>query len=178
MKINGFRNSSFLIRWGTFSSIRRSVLHGHGCKQKHNTTKGNTGRVIPQVVSHILPTAAARVRSKVKSRGIYGGQNDTGEGFLWVLRFPLAILIPPNAPYSSIIWGWYSRPISGRRTKSIQSHPTKAKVKKRQHRLSRISRMDSNRVPNLGLQFKPERFRDIENLFRSWPWSGNKLQSV
>jgi hypothetical protein len=30
---------------------------------------------------------------------------------------PLTILIPPNAPYPSIIRDWYNKPISGRRTK-------------------------------------------------------------
>jgi hypothetical protein len=57
---------------------------------------------------------------------ICGGQSGTGVGFLRVLRFPLPILIPPTAPHSlsSIIRGWYSRPISGRRTKWTQSHPT------------------------------------------------------
>jgi hypothetical protein len=45
-------------------------------------------------------------------------------GFLRVLRFPLPI-IPPTAPHSaSIIRGWYNRPVSGRRTKWTQSHPT------------------------------------------------------
>jgi hypothetical protein len=39
--------------------------------------------------------------------------------------FPLPILILPTAPHSSssIIRGWYHRPVSGRRTKWIQSHP-------------------------------------------------------
>jgi hypothetical protein len=41
---------------------------------------------------------------------ICGGQNGTGARFVRVLRFPLPILIPPNAPYSSIIRGWYNRP--------------------------------------------------------------------
>jgi hypothetical protein len=48
-------------------------------------------------------------------------------GSLRALRFPLPILIPPNAPHSSIIWGWYNRPNSGRRTKWTQSHTTKNK---------------------------------------------------
>jgi hypothetical protein len=33
--------------------------------------------------------------------GICGGQSGTRAGFLQVLRYPLPILIPPNAPYSS-----------------------------------------------------------------------------
>jgi hypothetical protein len=49
----------------------------------------------------------------VRSCGICDGQSGTGEGFLRVLRFPLPIFIPPTAPHSSssIIWGWYNRPV-------------------------------------------------------------------
>jgi hypothetical protein len=53
------------------------------------------------MVSRRLPTAAARDRPQARSCGIRGGQSGTGRGFLRVLRFPLLILIPPNAPYSS-----------------------------------------------------------------------------
>jgi hypothetical protein len=70
------------------------------------------GRAIAQAVSRWLRTAAARVRSRVWSSGICGGQSGAGTGFLWVLRFPLPIFIPPIAPQSPspIIWGWYNRP--------------------------------------------------------------------
>jgi hypothetical protein len=73
------------------------------------------GRAIAQVVSRRLPTAAARVQARVRSRGICGGQSGTRVGFLRVLRFPLPILIPPTAPHSSssIIRDWYNRPNCG-----------------------------------------------------------------
>jgi hypothetical protein len=58
------------------------------------------GRAIPQAVSHWLPTAAARVRARVWSSGICGGQSGAGTGFLRVLRFPLPIFIPPNSASS------------------------------------------------------------------------------
>jgi hypothetical protein len=50
--------------------------------------------------SRWLPTAAARVRARVWSSGIYGGQSGAGAGFLRVLWFPLPIFIPPNSPSS------------------------------------------------------------------------------
>jgi hypothetical protein len=58
-------------------------------------------RVIAQAVSRRLPTAAASVRSHIRSFGICGWQSDNGIGFLRVLRFPLPILTPPTAPHSS-----------------------------------------------------------------------------
>jgi hypothetical protein len=84
-------------------------------------------RAIARAVSRRLPTAAARVRARVRSCRIFSGQSDTGAGFLRVLRFPLPIRIPPTAPHpsSSIIWGWYNRPNGDWSTKWTQSHPTK-----------------------------------------------------
>jgi hypothetical protein len=82
------------------------------------------GRAITQAVSRRLPTAA-RVRAQVRSCGNCGGQSGTWADFLRLLRFLLPILIPPNAPQStSIIRGWYKRPVSGRCTKWTQSHLT------------------------------------------------------
>jgi hypothetical protein len=71
------------------------------------------GRAVAQAVSRWLPTAAARVRTRVWSCGICGGQSGVGTGFLRVLRFPLSIFIPPISPQSpsSIIWGWYNRSV-------------------------------------------------------------------
>jgi hypothetical protein len=66
------------------------------------------GRATAQAVSRRFPTVAARVRARVRSYGICGGQIRTGAGFLRVLRFPLTIVITPIAPQSSssIILGW------------------------------------------------------------------------
>jgi hypothetical protein len=93
------------------------------------------GRALAQAVSRRLPTAAARVRAQFRSCGICGGQNDTGAGFLRVLRFPLSVLIPPTAPHSSSITrGWYNRPVSGRRTKwTVSPHNKKLKKEKTKH---------------------------------------------
>jgi hypothetical protein len=60
----------------------------------------NLGRAIAQAVSRWIPTAAARVRSRVWSSGICGGQSGAVAGFFRVLRFPLPIFIPPNSPSS------------------------------------------------------------------------------
>jgi hypothetical protein len=79
------------------------------------TTNTATGRAIAQAINRRIPTAATRVLSQVRSCGICGVR---------VLRFPLPILTPPSAPYSSIIRDWFNSPISGRRTKWTQSQPT------------------------------------------------------
>jgi hypothetical protein len=55
---------------------------------------------IAQAVSCWLPTAGARVRARVWSCGICGGQSGGGVGFLRVLRFLVPIFIPPIAPQS------------------------------------------------------------------------------
>jgi hypothetical protein len=72
-----------------------------------------SGRAIAQAVSRWFPTAAAQVRARVWSCRISSGQSGVGAGFLRILRFPLTISIPPIAPQSpsSIIWGWYNRPV-------------------------------------------------------------------
>jgi hypothetical protein len=88
-----------------------------------SSVRNKIGRAIAEAVSRWFPTAEARVQSRVWSSGICGGQSGAGAGFLRVLRFPLPF-IPQTVPHSSIIRGWYNRPISGRRTKYTQSHPT------------------------------------------------------
>jgi hypothetical protein len=90
------------------------------------------GRAVAQAVNRRLPTAAVRVRAQVSSYGICGRKIGTGVSFLPVLLFPLSILIPPTAPRSSsIIRGWYNRPVNGRSTKWTQSHPITRKLKKK-----------------------------------------------
>jgi hypothetical protein len=59
-------------------------------------------RAIIYPVSRRISTAAAWFRAQVRSCGICGGQSGNGAGFLRVLRFPLAILIPPTVPHSSL----------------------------------------------------------------------------
>jgi hypothetical protein len=55
---------------------------------------------IAQAVSRWLPTAAGRVRARVWSCEICGGQSGARAGFLRLLQFPLPIFIPPIAPQS------------------------------------------------------------------------------
>jgi hypothetical protein len=61
--------------------------------------KCKLGRAIAEAVSRWLPTAAARVQSRVWSSGICGAQSGVGVGFLRVLRFPLPFILP-NSPSS------------------------------------------------------------------------------
>jgi hypothetical protein len=92
-----------------------------------------TSRAIAQAVKRRFPTAAARVRARVTSCGISGGQSGTGAGFLRVLRFPLPIRIPPIAPHSSsssITWGWYNSPnqtVSALPSELVSPHERKIK---------------------------------------------------
>jgi hypothetical protein len=55
------------------------------------------GLAVPKAVSRRLPTPTARVRVQVMSCGIYGGQSDTGAGFLRLFWFSQPILISPQA---------------------------------------------------------------------------------
>jgi hypothetical protein len=89
-------------------------------------------RAVAQVVSRWLPTSAAHVWAQVRSCAICGERNDTGASLLRELRFPLPILIPPTALRlsSSIIRGWYNKPIRSRRSKWTQSNPTPRNLKK------------------------------------------------
>jgi hypothetical protein len=66
---------------------------------QHMSFRALNGRAIAEAVSRWLPTAAARIQSRVWSNGICSGQSDAGVGFLRVLWFPLSF-IPPNSPSS------------------------------------------------------------------------------
>jgi hypothetical protein len=107
---------------------------------------------IAQGVSCRLPTAAARVRSQVRSCGICGRQSGIGAGFLRVLRFPLSILIPPTAPHSSIIRGWCNRPNIGPRNKWTQSHltPINKKILALKEKLLQCIQCRSGSIRNKG----------------------------
>jgi hypothetical protein len=90
-------------------------------------------RAIAQAVSRWLPTAAARVRSRLFSSEICGGQSGAGAGFLRVLQFPLPIFIPPNSRSSQSPGAGYNKPVGGRRAEWTQfdSTPPTKKIKKK-----------------------------------------------
>jgi hypothetical protein len=100
-------------RFSWFLSLLRKIRNGSQIRSFYCVIMTQTwGPRHIQAVSRWLPTAAARVRARIWSCGICGGQSGAGAGFLRVLRFPLPIFIPPIAPQSpsSIIWGLYNRP--------------------------------------------------------------------
>jgi hypothetical protein len=88
------------------------------------------GRAITQAVSHRLPTAAARVRAQLRACGICGGQSGTGQVFSEYFgsscQFSFHRLLHTHHPSSG---AGNNRPVSGRRTKWTQSHPTPKKPK-------------------------------------------------
>jgi hypothetical protein len=79
------------------SVVLLSFVRGPVLRQRNSTICPTV-----QAVSSRLPTAAARVRSQVRSCECCGGQSGTMAVFLQVLPFLLPILIPPTAPYSLI----------------------------------------------------------------------------
>jgi hypothetical protein len=92
---------------------------------KYTDIQLSQGRAIAEAIRSRFSTSEARVRAQIRSCGICDGLSGIGAGFLRAFRFLLTILIPPTAPHSSsIMRGWYNRPISGRRTKWTQSQPT------------------------------------------------------
>jgi hypothetical protein len=79
-----------------------SVINSKGSSRLNKEQKPLGSMYISHVMAapyRWLPTAAARVQSRVWSSGICGGQSGAGAGFLRVLRFPLPF-IPPNSPSS------------------------------------------------------------------------------
>jgi hypothetical protein len=98
------------------------------------------GRAVAQAGSPRLPTAAALVRGRVRSCGIYGGQSGIGAGFIRVIRFPLPN-IPTDCSTLVIIRGWYNRPFSGISNSGLSSIPpqdTKKKQKKQNKKQSGV----------------------------------------
>jgi hypothetical protein len=67
------------------TKISRSKVGATGKREREYIFKGTVkvklGRALAQAVSRWLPTAAARVRSRVWSSGISGGQSGAGAGF-------------------------------------------------------------------------------------------------
>jgi hypothetical protein len=66
-----------------------------------NLTLGSYSRAIAQAVSRRLPTAAARVQTRVGMWDFVMDKSSAGAGFLRELRFPLPIYIPSCSPQSS-----------------------------------------------------------------------------
>jgi hypothetical protein len=76
------------------------------------------------------------VWTRVWSCGICGGQSGARAAFLRVLQSPLPFFIPPVAPQSpsSIIWGWYNRPVVAAVPSGLSLTPVRIKKKTvRQH---------------------------------------------
>jgi hypothetical protein len=96
---------------------RNTLAHSGNRTYRTYQTQRCYGRAIAEAVSRWLPTAAARVQSRVWSSGICGGQSGIGAGFLRVLRFPLPF-IPPNSlssqsPGAGTIGQWVADVPSG-----------------------------------------------------------------
>jgi hypothetical protein len=79
----------------------------------------NSGRAIAEAVSRWLPTAAARVQSRVWSSGICGGQSGVGGRFSPTTSVSPAI---HSTKFSilTITRARYNRPVSGRRAEWTQ----------------------------------------------------------
>jgi hypothetical protein len=81
----------------------------------------NEGRAIG--VSRWLPTAAARVRTRVWSSGICGGQSGAGGRFSPSTSVSPASLHSTKSSIITITRGRYNRSFSGRRAEWTQFHP-------------------------------------------------------
>jgi hypothetical protein len=97
----------------------------HDCFDHSNGTQAVRvlillGRAIAQAVSRWLPTVAARVRARVLSSGIFGGQSGAGAGFSPSTSVSPVNLHSTKYPITIITRGRYSRPFSGRRAEWTQ----------------------------------------------------------
>jgi hypothetical protein len=87
-----------------FSVLQRKKKHDQGLRSlqegiMESVANQRSARATPiaQAVSRWLPTAEARVRARVRSSGICGGQSGDGTSFPGVLRSMLPICTPPNS---------------------------------------------------------------------------------
>jgi hypothetical protein len=77
----------------TSQSYLRNRCMDMRCKMRSGsvgTLSSGPGCAVAQAARHWLPTVAARVRARVRSCGICGGQSGAAVGFLRVLRFQSA----------------------------------------------------------------------------------------
>jgi hypothetical protein len=114
VEVNLWRLSVSLYMCYNYNNLESVIIiRSYGCwiynKSTHqskprvqvtNTRDKFEGRAIAEAVSSWLPTAAARVQSRVWSSGICGGPSGVGAGFLRVLRCHSfhQILHPHNHP--------------------------------------------------------------------------------
>jgi hypothetical protein len=105
--------------------VRHFSFSYHMTKNNYATTKReHLGRAVAQAISRLLPSAAVRFRSRVKSCEICGGHSGIGVGFLLVLRFPLSLLHYTNWTTIiaiSLIVDWYNRQINGHNSSGLGS---------------------------------------------------------
>jgi hypothetical protein len=76
--------------WNAPGRAATVIAHFHICKYIYIVIYG---RALAQAVSRQLPTAAACVRSQVRSCGTCGGQSGTGAGYIRALPFHLPITL-------------------------------------------------------------------------------------
>jgi hypothetical protein len=105
--------------------VLHSSLKTSASKNKVRMVFHAFGHAITQAVSRWLPTAVARVRGRLRTRGICDGQSGAGVGFLRALLFPLPNFISSIAPQSpsSIILGWCNRPVVAAVTSGLSLAP-------------------------------------------------------
>jgi hypothetical protein len=104
LSINIFLATFGIENVSLFRDIIYTVISGYKKRKKYSYEYALLGPSLgprtDQAVSRWFPTAAARVRARVWSSWICGGQSGVGASFLRVLRFPLPIFITQNSPSS------------------------------------------------------------------------------